>query len=91
MAQTEIGIKENDIVKFCPIAGTEIYHHNVPRCGTVGTIKRVGIDTTMLLLWGVVMPICEVQFGDELKLIYLEDLKKMEDRVGSRTEEECGN
>lgn len=66
---------EGDLVEYRPIAGDEIYIYEMPEVGTQGKITKLSIDSSFLVVWGIVLPVAEVEFATDKKMIYLEDLK----------------
>lgn len=69
-------IKEGDKVRFEPLFETdEIYMYEMPEIGSIGEVKRIAIDQAFLVMWGILFTLCEVDFGEMTKMVYLEDLK----------------
>lgn len=66
-----------DEVIFSPKLGDEHYVHAVPEVGSIGTVLSVKIDPSFLLIWQIVLLMCEVKFADIENpiFIYTEDLK----------------
>jgi hypothetical protein len=67
-------IKSGDIVQFRPLTGDEIYMRQMPAIGSVGSVIKVSIDSSLFILWGIVMPTAEVTIDKIDYIIYTEDL-----------------
>lgn len=73
-------IKEGSIVEFNPLFHTdEIYIYEMPEIGSIGKVTRMAIDQSFMMVWGIVLPLCEVDFSGSMKMIYSEDLKLISD------------